>query len=105
MSTHAMIRPTPEGVAIEIQVIPRARKAGLDGVRAGALLVRLHAAPVDGAANKELTEVIADALGVSRAAVTIVSGERSRRKRVHVAGLSVVEADLIINNLSARARA
>jgi uncharacterized protein (TIGR00251 family) len=56
------------------------------------LLVRLHSAPVDGAANKELIEVIAEAFGVSRAAVTIVSGERSRRKKVHVAGLSVAEA-------------
>lgn len=100
-----MIRPMSEGVAIDVQVIPRARRAGLDGVRAGALLVRLHSAPVDGAANKELTEVIANAFGVSRTAVTIVSGERSRRKSVHVAGLSVVEAGLKVDNLSARARA
>lgn len=90
---------------MEVQVIPRARKAGLDGVRAGALLVRLHSAPVDGTANKELKEVIADAFGVSRTAVTIVSGERSRRKRVHVAGLSVGEADVKVDNLSPRARA
>ncbi|HET9361462.1 MAG TPA: DUF167 domain-containing protein [Vicinamibacterales bacterium] len=90
---------------MDVHVIPRAKKAGLDGVRAGALLVRLHSAPVDGAANKELTAVIANAFGVSRAAVTIVSGQRSRRKRVHVVGLSVVEADLMVHNLSARARA
>lgn len=94
MSTYATIRPTAEGIGVEVQVIPRARRAGLDGARAGAVLVRLQSAPVDGAANKELIGVIAEALGVSRAAVTIVSGERSRRKRVHVAGVSVAEADL-----------
>jgi uncharacterized protein YggU (UPF0235/DUF167 family) len=32
--------------------------------------------------------VIADALGVSRRSVTLIAGERSRRKRVRVAGIA-----------------
>jgi uncharacterized protein len=87
-----VIHPTPHGIVIDVRVIPRAGKSGVAGTRDGALLVRLTAPPVDGAANAELIEVLASALGVSRRAVTLVSGERSRQKRVNVAGLSVDDA-------------
>ena len=73
---------------IDVRVIPRAGKSGIAGMRGDALLVRLHAAPVDGAANAELIEVLADALGVPKRAVSIVSGERSRQKRVRVEGVT-----------------
>ena len=57
-------------------------------MRGGAVLVRLHAAPVDGAANAELIEILADALSVPKRAVSIVSGERSRHKRVRIDGVT-----------------
>lgn len=87
-----MIASTTGGILIDVHVIPRAAKSGLAGTRDGALLVRLNAPPVEGAANAELIEVLARALGVPRRAVTLVAGERSRRKRVRVAGLTVAEA-------------
>ena len=62
-------------------------------MRGSSLLVRLNAAPVDGAANAELIDVLADVLSVPKRAVSIVSGERSRQKRVRVAGLSVADID------------
>jgi uncharacterized protein (TIGR00251 family) len=71
--------------------VPRAARAGLAGSREDALLVRLNAAPVEGAANAELIEVLADALGVPKRAVSISAGERSRRKTVLIRGLSADE--------------
>lgn len=71
-----------------MRVIPRAGRSGLAGMRAGAVLVRLAAAPVDGAANDELVTVLARALDLPKRAITIVSGERSRSKRVRVQGLT-----------------
>jgi uncharacterized protein (TIGR00251 family) len=56
------------------------------------VLVRLAAAPVDGAANAELIELLARALDVSKRDVMIVSGEASRQKRVRIAGLTAAEA-------------
>ena len=56
-----MIESTPEGVVITVRVIPRAARSGVAGTRDGALLVRLNAPPVDGAANAELIEVVAAA--------------------------------------------
>jgi uncharacterized protein (TIGR00251 family) len=77
---------------IDVRVIPRAGRSGIAGVRDNAVLVRLAAAPVDGAANAELIEVIAGLLGVPKRAVTIVSGDRSRHKRVLVDGISEADA-------------
>jgi uncharacterized protein (TIGR00251 family) len=73
---------------VNIRVIPRAGKSGIAGMRGDAWLVRLNAPPVDGAANSELIEVLADALGVPKRSVSIVSGERSRQKRVKIEGLT-----------------
>lgn len=84
-----MITAAPDGVVIDVRVIPRAARAGIAGTRDNALLVRLHAPPVEGAANEELIEVMARVLGVPKRSVTIVSGERGRTKRVHVLGLTV----------------
>jgi uncharacterized protein (TIGR00251 family) len=78
--------------------MPRASKSGIAGTRGNALLVRLHAAPVDGAANAELIEVLADALGVPKRAVSIVAGERIRQKRVRIEGLTL---DFIRSKLEA----
>lgn len=68
-------------------MIPRAGRSAIAGLRDGALLVRLAAAPVDGAANAELIEVIARALHIPKRDVTIVGGERSKQKRIRIAGI------------------
>jgi uncharacterized protein (TIGR00251 family) len=87
-----MLEPTAGGVLLSIRVIPRAGKSVVAGVRDGALLVRLNAAPVEGAANDELVALIARTLGVRRRSVTIVSGTRGRHKRLRVSGVDVASA-------------
>jgi len=74
-------------VELEIRVIPRAGRSGFAGLREGALLVRLAAAPVDGAANAELIALLAKSLKIPKRDITIVSGERSRSKRVRIDGV------------------
>ena len=83
-----MVRDTPGGVELDVRVIPRARKTTLDGVRDDALLVRVAAAPLEGAANDILVEYIAGILRLPRRAVRLVSGERSRRKRLAIDGVT-----------------
>ena len=77
---------------LEIKVIPRAGRSGFGGLRDGALLVRLAAAPVGGAANDELIALLAKTLRIPRRAIMIVSGERSRSKRVRIAGIDREQA-------------
>lgn len=91
-----MIEVVPGGVVIDVRVIPRAGRSGLAGTRDDAVLVRLGAAPVDGAANAELIETLARAFDVSRRQVTIVSGERARHKRVRVEGVTASTVDAVV---------
>jgi uncharacterized protein len=71
-----------------VRVIPRAKKTEISGERDGALVVRVAAPPVEGAANEALVGFFARALGVPRRAVRILSGERGRTKRVAIDGVS-----------------
>jgi len=82
-----VIRTTPDGVILEVRVVPRSSKAGLAGRQGDALRVRLHAPPVEGAANAELIELLADALGLPKRAVSIVGGEHARSKQVRLTGV------------------
>ncbi len=97
-----MIQSTPDGVVLNVRVVPRAGRAGLSGIRDDAVLVRLGSAPVDGAANAELIEVLADAFDVPKRAVTIVSGERARQKRVRVAGVDVATVEAVVARHASR---
>ena len=87
-----MIAETADGIVIDLLVIPRAGRSEIAGTRAGALLVRLNAPPVDGAANAELIELLADTLEVPRRNITIASGATSKRKRVKVVGITADRA-------------
>jgi len=79
------------GTLLDVRVIPRASRSAVAGVRDGALLVRLAAPPVDGEANAALIALLADALGVPRRDLALVGGERARRKRVKVSGMTPSE--------------
>ncbi len=86
---------------LEVRVTPRAGRTTIVGwsdftLRASAgsspvLLVRLAAAPVDGAANDALVTLLAKALDLPKRAIRIVSGERSRNKRVEIDGRTIDE--------------
>ena len=87
-----MIAATTGGVLIDVRVIPRAKRSGVDGERGGAVLVRLQSPPLDGAANAELVDVLAVVLGVPKRDLAIVAGERSRQKRIRVTGIDAATA-------------
>ena len=77
---------------LRVRVQPRAKRDEVVGERAGAVVVRLVAPPVDGKANAALCAFLAKAAGVRRSQVTIVRGAMARDKVVRVEG--VAEADL-----------
>jgi uncharacterized protein (TIGR00251 family) len=80
-----------------VRVTPRAKKTGIAGQREDAVHIRIAAPPSDGAANEALVDLVATWLGLPRRAVQIVSGERTRRKRLLLRGTTaaVVRARLV----------
>ena len=79
-------------MTLRVRVQPRASKDALAGERDGALVVRLKAPPVDGAANESLARFLGRTLDVPPSAVRIVTGAAGRSKLVAVAGIDVATA-------------
>jgi uncharacterized protein (TIGR00251 family) len=75
-------------VILAVRVMPRSPRSAISGRRGEAILVRLAAPPVDGAANEALVDFLARTFDRPRRDVTIVSGLKSRDKRVNIEGLS-----------------
>jgi uncharacterized protein (TIGR00251 family) len=70
-----------------VRLQPRARRAEVVGERAGAIMIRVTAPPVDGKANAALCAFVAERAGVPRSRVQVVRGTRSRDKVVRVEGI------------------
>ncbi len=87
-----------DGAAVfSVRVRPRASRNAIDGEWQGALKVRLTAPPVDDKANDALRRFLAARLNVPLAAVTILSGERSRTKRIAVKGVRAAQVRALGN--------
>lgn len=71
---------------LDVQVQPRASRSGIAGVLGDRVKVALAAPPVDGAANVELVQTLADLFAVPKRNVTIVRGLTGRKKTVHIHG-------------------
>ena len=72
---------------LRVRLQPRARKDEIVGERAGALVVRVTAPPVDGKANAALCRLVAKAAGIAPGRVSVVRGQQSRDKVVRVDGV------------------
>jgi uncharacterized protein len=90
-----------KSATLQVRVTPRAGRTAIDGWRGDVLVIRLAAAPVGGAANEALTELLAQVLQVPRRNVAIAAGERGRSKRVRIADLSAAQ---LADRLAATAR-
>ena len=92
------LRPNLEQgtVVFAVRVQPRASKNEVNGVMDGALKVRLQAPAVEDRANLALCEFLAELLKRPKSAVRILSGERSRTKRVEVLGVTAGEVEALL---------
>ena len=75
-------------VRFRVRLQPRASRNEIVGTLDGVLRVRLHAPPVDGAANEALVAFLAERLAIPRRGVRIVTGATSRTKMIEVEGVS-----------------
>jgi hypothetical protein len=75
-------------VSFQVRVQPRASKDEIAGVINGALKIRLQAPAVENRANEALVEFLAHLLKTPKSAVRILGGDRSRRKRIEIRGVT-----------------
>lgn len=76
---------------VSVHARPGAKKTSIAGLFDGKLKISLAAPPVDGKANAKLCEFFAKEFGTSKSAVSILSGESSREKRVRLFGLNTAQ--------------
>jgi uncharacterized protein (TIGR00251 family) len=79
-------------VTLRVRVQPRASREGLAGVRAGALVVRLAAPPVEGQANDALVRYLGRLLGLPASSVSLQQGAHGREKVLLLSGMTVETA-------------
>jgi uncharacterized protein (TIGR00251 family) len=77
---------------LTVRVTPRAGRSAIAGVRDGVVLVKLAAAPIDGAANAALVALLSDLLHVPKRSIRIASGDRSRTKVIEIDGVTADDA-------------
>jgi uncharacterized protein (TIGR00251 family) len=97
------LRETPDGVSLAVNVIPRAGVTKIGGTRDGRLLIRLAAAPVDGAANDALIAFLAGILKVPARQVQLRAGAQNRNKLVTITGMTAARVASLISLAAARA--
>ena len=76
---------------LAIKAIPNAPRSAVAGWLGDTLKVKVHAPALEGRANEELCEFLAETLKVHHRAVTLVQGDKSRQKVVQIDGLSAAD--------------
>jgi uncharacterized protein YggU (UPF0235/DUF167 family) len=84
LDESAWCRVQGADLLLRLRVRPRAAPEGFGGVRDGRLLVRVSAAPVDGAANERLMRILSRELATPLATLILTRGVTSRDKDVLV---------------------
>lgn len=76
---------------LAIKAIPNAPRNAIAGWLGDTLKVKVHAPALEGRANEELCEFLAETLNLHHRAVTLAHGDKSRQKLVQIDGLSLDE--------------
>lgn len=71
-------------ILLHIYVQPKASKSKIAGTHDGCLKLAVAAPPVDGKANEEIVKFLARLLGLPGRAISIHSGDKSRKKKVRI---------------------
>jgi hypothetical protein len=79
-----------KGITLKIKVEPRSSGKGIAGLIGDIIKIKLHAAPVGGAANEELIEVLSEEFRIKKRAIKIISGQSSRNKVIEIEGVDSI---------------
>lgn len=92
------IQELKDGITFSIRVQPRSSKNEILGIQSGKLKIKLTSPPVENAANQLCIKLLSQWMGVSKSKIRIISGLKSRNKKIRIDGLNKSEFDLFIVN-------
>lgn len=78
---------TVDPMKLPVKVVPGSSRDCIAGWLAGTLKVRVKADAEKGKANRAVEDLVAEALGLSKESVRIISGKSSPRKLIEIQGL------------------
>ena len=82
------MKPSGVKALVRLRIVPNARRNEVVGPYGEAIKVKVAAPALEGKANAELLEFLAEKAGVPNRSVTLVSGEKSRDKAVQFEGMA-----------------
>ena len=86
-------RRTAEGaVVIRVHAQPGARRTEVSGLHGDSVKIRVAAPALEDRANEALLDFVAGRFGVARREVRLLSGEKSREKRVEIRASAMAPA-------------
>ena len=86
-------------MVIKVRVIPGSSRNEVVSRIGSILRVKISAPAVDGKANEELCEFLADFFDIKRSQVFLRKGERGREKTIEVVGRSEEEFDEVLDTI------
>ena len=92
------------GTILRLWVSPNAPRTQAEGRREDRLVVRLKAPPVEGKANRAIRAWACAAFGLRASQVSILRGEKSRRKDVLLEGVALDRAERVLGGLGPTTR-
>jgi uncharacterized protein len=103
-----VLRETKDGVTLAVRAQPGAKKAAIAGVYgegAGAQLkIAVQAPPIEGRANDALIKFLSDKFDLPKSSVGIVSGELSRSKVFLLRGVTLADAQSVLDLMRRESR-
>ena len=87
------VKESKNGLTFDIQVMPRATRAGIVGWQDAALKVKVTALPVEGAANNACIKLLAKEIGLKKSQIEIFAGQKSRKKTVRVKDITKAQLE------------
>jgi len=75
---------------LTVRVQPGSSRRGIAGISGEIMMVKLTAPPHEGAANKQLIELLSEELGVRKSSIRIIRGHGSRNKVVEIRGVETL---------------
>jgi uncharacterized protein (TIGR00251 family) len=91
-----MIEEIKGGVRLHLFIQPKASKNEVIGPHNDEIKIKITAPPIDGRANEELIEFLADLFHIAKRNVSVVKGDTGRHKTVDLFGVDMAHAQKIL---------